>query len=506
MAENRFLSIIGLSKKAVTPTQTLGTSRDTLHDGSAIVIAGERNPALIGRQRYDTFDKIVRDCSIVAAGTRLFLSMISNAVWTVNPPEDLNENEKPVAQEYADMAYDILFDMTSSWSSVVKKTAMFRMIGFSLQEWTAKKREDGVIGLLDIEHRPQRTITRWIRDEGGTVEAIVQRVSGRQDVEIPRGKLVYAVDDFMNDSPEGMGLLRHMAPTADRLDFFLDLEEVGYETDLRGIPVASVPMEELADKIEEAGLPGSDERAREIARRERIIAPFKNFIENHVRNRKTGILKSSETYIGKSVDKSDAVSQVPKYSIELLQGESSAFGDMANAINRMNQELARIIGCEHLLLGSDGVGSLALAKSKIGTFYQTVTSTLYDLLEIFDRDILEVISELNNWPEELRPQMGVNEITEKEISDVMDALQKLATAGAPLMPDDPAVGEVYDMMGLTRPPEREDDMGMSLLPRRNEPGQDPTADPNQPTEVDPEAPVKKSNVLRSRRHMKKRRR
>jgi hypothetical protein len=122
---------------------------------------------------------------------------------------------------------------------------------------------------------------------------------------------------------------------------------------------------------------------------------------------------------------------VPKWALELLNGDSQSFDSMAGAVNRMNQELARILGVEHLLLGSDGGGSLALARSKVGTFYLTVTSTLLDLLEIYDRDLIAPLAELNGWPEELWPQMGVNEISDRDLEQVLDALAKLAQAGAP---------------------------------------------------------------------------
>lgn len=490
------------------PTQTLGTSRTTgsvvTGEGAGTFDEPDRELNLVGSRRFDEFDRMVRDVAIVGAGVRLFLNLISNAVWTVNPPEDLNEAETKQAQEIADQAYDDLFGMTTSWSSVVRKTAAFRLQGFSIQEWTAAKKEDGHIGFLDVEHRPQRTIVRWNRDQGGTVESVVQRVPGRADVELPRSKIVYAVDDTLTDSPEGVGLFRHMAKTSARLEMFLALEEIGFTTDLRGIPIARAPLGELRQEVLDSGPPGSEARAQAESRRTGLLAPLRNFLDKHVRNEKTGMLLSSDTYQSVSADKTNTPSNVPKWAIELLNGESQSFEAMANAVRRMNQELARILGVEHLLLGDDGGGSLALARSKVGTFYLTVTSTLLDLLEIYDRDLLTPWSELNGVPEELRPQMGVNEISDRDIEQVLDALAKLAQAGAPMMPDDPAVGEIYDLLGLTRPPEREDEMDLSLNPGRNEPGQrrDPANDDD--LEDNPEdRRVAKRRTLRSRRNMQK---
>lgn len=490
--------------KRAAPTQTLGTSRTTgvvgSGEGAGTFDEPDRLVSLIGPRRFEEYNRLCREISIIGAGTRLFLNLISNAVWTVNAPEGLNENETAVAQGYADQAYAMLYDMTTSWSQVVRKTATFRLHGFCVQEWTAKHNPDGTIGLKDIEHRPQKSITRWNRDEGGTVESVVQRVPGRADVTLPRAKIVYSVDDTLSDSPEGSGLFRQMASTAYRLETFLRLEEIGFTTDLRGIPVARAPLSELRQEVVDAGPAGSEARNKAEARRVTLLAPLRNWLDKHMRNEKSGMLLPSDTYVAQSADKSATISTTPKWALELLSGDSTSFDSIANAINRMNQELARLLGVEHLLLGADGSGSLALAKSKIGTFYLTVTSTLLDLCEIFDRDILAPLAELNGWPPELCPQMGVNEISDRDVDAIVEALAKMAQAGAPVMPDDPAVGEIYDLFGLTRPPERGDDMDLSLNPGRGDPGK---PDPDDKMKDNPEDEVAKARVLRSRRNMAK---
>lgn len=496
------------------PTQTLGTTRSTggnVAGGEGAGTFGEPDHALnlTGMRRFDEFDRMLRDVAIVGASVRLFLNLISNAIWTVNPPEDLDEGQQKQAQEYADQAYSDLFGMTTSWSSIVRKTAAFRLQGFAIQEWTAKKKDDGSIGFLDVEHRPQRTIVRWNRDDGGTVESVVQRVPGRADVTLPRQKIVYAVDDTLTDSPEGLGLFRHLAATAQRLELFLRLEEIGFTTDLRGIPIARAPLGELRQEVTDAGPEGSPARQEAEARRVSLLQPLRDFLGRHMRNEKTGVQLSSDVYMATTVDKGTSPSSTYKWALELLNGDSQSFEAMAEAVKRLNHELAMIMGTEHLLLGADGAGSLALARSKVGTFYLTVTSTLLDLLEIYDRDLLAPWSELNNVPDELRPEMGVNEISDRDIEQVLDSLSKLATAGAPLMPDDPAVGEIYDLLGLTRPPERVDEMDLSLNPGRTDPGGKPK--PNDPsndnvTTDEPgqaNAQVAKRRVLRSRRNMQK---
>lgn len=495
-----------IEKARPIPTGTIGSSKLSSYEGMSAgeTLWGDRDALslnLVGSIRWDTFERMIRDISIIAAGVRLIVNLIANAVWTVNPPENEDGEAPPGAQEIADLAYEILFDMTSSWSTVVKKTAAFRFMGFAVLEWTAKKRPDGAIGLLDIEHRPQRTITRWKRDDSGTVLSVYQRIVGKAEVELPRSKIVYAVDDTFTDHPEGLGLLRHLAGASERLRTLLELEEVGFETDLRGIPIARAPLGELQKEVRESGDEGSDDRKKAESRRQSMLRPFREFIEKHVRNKKTGMLIPSDTYLAQGTgNDTQTVSSVPKWAIELLNGEASSFEAIANAIKEMKEDLARILGVEHLLLGSDGAGSLALARSKIGTFNQTVTSLLLDLVEIYDRDVIAPLAELNGWPDELCPQMGVNEISDRDLEQIIDALSKLASAGAPVLPNDPAVGEAYDLMGFTRPPERSaNELDASLNPRRKD-----AANPDKPLEGGPEAGATK--MLKSRRNRRRPRR
>lgn len=487
-----------IDKRAAIPTGTIGTSHLGVGEGAELVWV-DREANVIGPRRWDTYAEMIRNVGIIAAGLRLFLNLIANAVWAVNPPEDDKGEPLPGAQDIADQAYEILFGMTSSWASVVKKMAMYRALGFSLMEWTAVKRADGAIGLLDIEHRPQRTIVRWQRDETGTVTGAWQRVTGRSEVMIPRAKLVYCVDDTFTDHPEGLGLLRHLAVTSRRLKDFRDLQETAFETDLRGIPVARAPLAELRKEVTDAGAEGSPERAKAEARRLKILAPMYDWIDKHVRSKQTGVLLASDTFISQGTD-NRTPSAIKKWDLELLTGDSQAFDEIANSIKEMTEDMARVLGVEHLLLGTDGAGSLALARSKVGTFYMTVTSTCQDLVEIIDRDIIGPLAEMNGWPDELRPEMSVNEISDRDIAEVMDALAQLAQAGAPVMPNDPAVGEIFDLLGLTRPPERSDaELNMSLNPGRNDP-----ANPDKPIEGNPEK-VKKRRVIKSRRARPRRR-
>lgn len=455
------------------------------------LVTDERLPDLIGPKRWDTFNRMLSDITIIAASVRLYLNLIAKSSWQVTPADtdDLGENAKAEAQRIADLVEDMMRDHATPWATIVRKQALYRFLGFTIQEWTAKKRADGAIGIDDVEHRPQKTIARWDVDESGTVNGVWQQNSALQEVYLPRDRLIYSVDNTMTDNPEGMGLIRNVVRAATRLKAFEQLEEVGFETDLRGVPVAYGPWEELDAKVKAGTLTEQDRRA--------YRKPMIDFVTGHIRSKRTGLLLPSETF--RSTDDGRTPSSVRKWAAELLQGDSSAFEPMGKAIERLTWEIAVALGTEHLTLGKDGGGSLALGKAKTGTFYLNVTSAQYELVETFERDWLGPIAELNGWDPDFIPTLAIEEVRDQDIDQVTKALADLANAGAMLTSDDPAVAEVRAMLGLSPPPE---DLALPL----NSTTTDPIDPAQQPSAVDlPDQPegIVKRVWIRSRKGQKR---
>ena len=430
------------------------------------VVTDEVQADLTGQRKYKTFEQFLNEISIIAAGVRLFLNLISKSQWQVIPA-DVDEGQKAEAKRIAEAVESMMFDHNTPWHRIIRKLTMYRFYGFAVMEWTAKKRPDGQIGMMDVRPRPQRTIVRWDLDKEAVVKGLWQQDANYQEVYIPRDRLIYAVDDTLTENPEGAGLLRHVARAVNRLKAYEGIESTGFENDLRGMPVAYAPLKELAAQ--------GDEKKNKAKR------PLLDFIKGHIRNRKSGMLLDSETY--RSTDDGQTPSSVRKWAVELMRGESTAFDAMANAIARLNQEIARILGVEHLLVGADGVGSLALAKSKVGTFYITVISTQSELVEIVERDWLGPLADMNGWPDELLPSVQVEEVRDEDIGQITEALNNMANAGAVLSPDDEAIKEVFAMLGLT-PPEPELRQGqmdlMGGIAQPGQPGIDPTKLPPGP--------------------------
>lgn len=420
----------------VSPTQTLGTGGTAVYGGK--VDQNEKNPELAGDRRWTTYSQIVANVSIVAASLRHLVGLVSKAGWSVIPNEEGGAEAEDIAEQVDKI---LLRDMKTPWQRVVRRAALFKPYGFVVQEWTAVKRDDGAIGFLDVEHRPQWTIEGWDVDESGTVHGMVQRSPQTQgEIYLPRSKVWYLADDTFTDSPEGMGLLRHVAPAAKRLQALEGLEVFGFETDLRGIPIGRAPLAAIRQALKNKDLTDAEAAA--------LVAPLDRLIQGHIRNPNAGpmgLLLDSLPYT--STDDASTPSGVRQFDLELLKGNPTTQEAVAVAIQRICREIARVFGTESILLGEHS-GSRALAEAKDDMLALLVDGTLLDIASSANADLLDPLFLLNGWDPKYKPELRPEKIQHRDVTEVTQALKDMATAGAVLAPDDPAINAVRALLGL----------------------------------------------------------
>lgn len=435
-------------RQTVSPTVTAGVPGTAVFGG--YVEQKERDRDLWGRKRYETYGNMLANTSIVAAGVRYFMNLIAKPDWKFEPAD-----ESPEAERYAELLTEMIGDMDTPWRRVVRRAAGYRFYGFSVQEWTAKIRPDGIMAFADVAPRPQFTIERWDCTPDGRILGMIQ-VSPQDysEIYLPRNKVIYVVDDSIQDSPEGMGLFRHIVEGYRRLKRYEQLEGYGFESDLRGVPVGRAPIAELDRMVKNGEL--SEEQKTSI------LQPMEDFLKGHIKNPALSILLDSMTY--ESQDEAQRPSSARQWDMELLSSTSATQAEIARTIDRINREMARVLGVEHMLLGDNGVGSFAMAKEKSHSFALIVDSTGSEIAEAFKDDFVRRVFMLNGWPVGKMPTIKIDKIQTRTIEEITTALEQMARAGVPVNPNDPAVNEVYNLMGLSQPEVINIETDMALMP------------------------------------------
>lgn len=428
-----FQSIIGVKKEPVKPYVEQGVSGAQVYGG--YIQDRETNSKLSYLARNNKYEEIIANIAIIAAGLRYFTALATTANWSVEP------NENDTDGQYAEITEKIFSELENNWSKVVAQSLNFKWFGFSTLEWTANRNlVDGNIYFKTIENRPQRTIEQFDLDENGNVIGFGQRspLTG-QVFYIPRKKTIYLVDDVYSDSPAGLGVLRHIFESSERLANYLDLEKQGFEKDLRNIPIGRAPLADLQNAVDNGDITQ--------AQLNTALSNFENIVKIARKQSTTGLLLESKPYISQT-DTALNVSPQKQWDLELLDGQSPGLEEINVAIERLQREIARVIGVEGIML--DSAGSNAMAKEKNASLYLSINAALQEIKFGFNKDILGPFWKLNGFPDEMKPEFKVEDVNQQDAETTAAVLRDMATAGAPVSPDDDAINDIRNMLGISQ--------------------------------------------------------
>lgn len=455
-----------------SPTKVYGSTGSRTYGGTPD--NRETNRKLIGTQRYTTYDNAVANTDVIGVGVRLFLNLLAGATWDAVPAKppaseatagDAGDADEPTpeAQLMADRIRELVLEGTATtWQTIMKWLGGFLYYDFRIAEAIYGRRKNGFIGLADLSPRPNQTIEQWSVTPAGEVLGVVQRNPQTQEyVAIPRGKLVVLADGTISSAPEGLGILRHTIEAAARIARLLDLETIGYETTMEGMPIGRAPYIALK-KLEASGtIPGF--KAADAT------AGIEAMVQNKVVTRQRGLMLDSEPF----KDNSGNPSSVKQFDLEVVRGEGKGAADIDNAIQREKRFLAMVLSIEHLILGGER-GAMNLAEEKNARLIALINNALAEIAAALKRDVVTVVMRLNGWPIELTPDLVPADVTKIDATVIAAVLRDLAQAGDMLGAPTPdkAPDEVRRAMGLSPRP-KADPMAAALTPA-------PPTDPNAP--------------------------
>lgn len=418
----------------------------------------EASPDLQGEAKYTTFDNVILNSTVAAAAVRYYHALITGVGWSLKPGDGAN------AQKYAERIDKMIkTEMRAPWNQSIGRLGHYKWVGFAVLEWIAEMLPDGFVGLTSLENRPQATIQRWdLEPQSGHVLGFIQRdPQDGKEYYLPRWKSVYLADQSITNSPEGVGMLRHVVETDRQRKRLEQLEGWLYETDLRGVPIGRAPIGVLDDLVRRNVISEEDKKAK--------LKGLSDFIQNHIKNPQLGIILDSLPYMDQGQAKQP--SSVHQWGLEIAHAGASGFAEIGQAIERKNREIARALGFEHIMLGGDGKGSNAQHTDKTANVREMMNATLATMAWQLDQDLIVPIFEMNGWDVQQRPSLQPDALQLRSVQEVVDALEGMARSGAVIMPNDEVVNQIRDMLHLVRAPKITPEM-MGMLQRSpgNEPG------------------------------------
>jgi hypothetical protein len=269
----------------------------------------------------------------------------------------------------------------------------------------------------------------------GSIDGMWQQPIARPMVMIPIEKMLLFRTTDERNNPEGRSALR----TAYRPWYFKkrieEIEGIGIERDLAGLPVAYIPGQYFD--------PSAD------AMQKQTLNAWKRLITQVRRDQQEGILLPSDR---------DSHGQL-MFDIKLLSTGGSRTFDTTKIIDRYNRAIATSVLADFIFLGQQSVGSFALSSDKTALFATAVGAFTQKIADTFNRHMLPRLWKLNGMELEYMPKLMPADLEKPNIAELGTYLQQLTGAGAQLFPDRDLENHLRDIAGLPPMPEEasEDD-------------------------------------------------
>jgi hypothetical protein len=300
------------------------------------------------------------------------------------------------------------------------------------------KHNDGKIGWRKMPIRAQETLFRWEIDIDGGIQAMVQTdPSTGGTYIIPIEKSLLFRTSSQKNNPEGRSILRN----AYRPWYFKrrieEIEAIGIERDLAGLPVAYLPPEYLSSTA-------SPEQVS-------VLNAIKEIVTSIKRNEQEGIVMPAMY--------DDAGHKM--FDLQLLSSGGARQFDTDKVIQRYDQRMSMSILADFILLGSDRVGSYALGTSKMDLWSMSVDSIAKNIAEVINQYAIPRLMKLNGMDISRAPYLTYGEVSHVDLTEISDFVTKLAQAGV-LMPDPKLEDYLRELAGL--PPAEHDGQSFGMPP------------------------------------------
>jgi hypothetical protein len=419
---------LGNGKRA--PTNELGHTG--LNQSRGYVLE-EFHPALRGNKALQVYDEMLAN-DATTHGMYLLATLLARQVtWEVQAGEEDSEE----ADEIAMFVDSCLHDMSMPWSDVIGNVLTFIFWGWSYHELVYKRRTgprprpgrssrftDGKVGWRKIAHRAQASRDRWDIDDGSIVGMWQTppfdgygRFTG-SDIYIPMERALLFRTEAVKNNPEPHGILRRAYRPWYMAKRIEEIEAIGIERDLAGLPVIYLPgtvLENPTRRLE-----------------------WQEVLRNIRRGEAHGALMPSER---------DEAGNLA-YELTLLSSGGERQIDTNEVIGRLERQKARAMLADFIFFGEKQVGSYALADSRTNTFAVAEGAYLDVVCDVFNRHAIPRLLELNGMPLENPPKLTHGDIETPDLEALGNFLSKLTAAGMPVFPDPEIENYFREHLGL----------------------------------------------------------
>ena len=327
---------------------------------------------LHGRRGVEVYKEMSENDDIIGAVLFAIETLMRQVEWTIKEVGNTRADK-----EAADFVYSCMHDMDDTWTDFISEVLSFIIFGWSFHEIiykrrmgstgkpeTASKYTDKLIGWRKLPIRSQDTLWEWKYD-GDNLKGMVQMAPPKYEMTlIPIEKALHFKTRSRKANPEGRSLLRNAYQDWYFKRRVREIEGIGIERDLAGLPVIHTPEGiELYDS--ETGAPTDQLQAAEM-----IVRSIR-------RDEREGLVLPHG------------------WEFSLVSSGGKRNFDTNTIIQRYDRNIAMTFLADFIFLGHESVGSFALSSDKTQMFSAALGAYLQMICAVFNNQAIPRLLQIN---------------------------------------------------------------------------------------------------------------
>lgn len=371
---------------------------------------------LRGKRGIETYKEMSENDDVVGAILFAIEMLIRQCDWNVEAGG--NTAADKAAAEFVKSCMD---DMQDTWIDTISEILSFLTYGWSFHEIVYKRRmgntkdhrtrskyNDGLIGWMKLPIRAQETLYQWEYDDKDNLLGMTQMPPPDYRLfTIPMEKALLFRTKSRKSNPEGRSILRNAYRSWYFKRRIQEIEGIGIERDLAGLPVIYGPE-------------GLDLWDNTIPENTAARIGLESMVKNIRRDEMEGCVLPYG------------------YKLELLSSVGSRQFDTNAIINRYDTRIAMTVLADFIFLGHSETGSWALSSDKTELFAVAIGAYLDIICETFNSQGIPALIDING--EHFSgiteyPEMTHGDIEDADITKVSAFVKDMTGIGL-LVPDD----------------------------------------------------------------------
>lgn len=377
-------------------------------------------PQLQGTKARMVYREMSDNDPVIGGILLAFNEVLGRLDWHIEKPDNATPEEM-AAYDFICGAFE---DTEDSWDSTIAQILSMLIYGYSVHEIVYKirggkhtdpryrsKYADGKIGWRKFPIRAQDSFLRWEFAEHGEIIAYHQMDIATGMHRIPMKKAMLFRTTELKGNPEGISLLRKAYTSWYYKKRIQEIEAVGIERDLAGLPIVYAPQEWFSANAD-------DGTAASLRAVQAMVTQVK-------RNESEGLV------IPYITDENGN----KMLTLELLSSGGSRTFDTSGIIDRYNKMIATSMLADFVLLGQGTVGSFALGAAKLESWQMIVESIAKSVCEVFTKQAIEKLLILNGMEVERPPYLAFGSVAYADLTAIAPYMSMLADTGILTMND-----------------------------------------------------------------------